>query len=131
MANSAARKTPGNIDEFSQVNRVKDTHLQRNLSTRDCWDGYAHHRSVVTELLVRASSSDKSSLCVLGAGNCNDLDLQQLQHNFSEIHLVDLDDEAISEGVKSAIAGRAIEAEPARQLRHHRRHSSAGKLVGR
>ncbi len=99
MAKSAARETPSNIDEFSQVNRVKDGHLQRNLSTRDCWDGYAHHRSVVTELLVRVSSSDEGSLCVLGAGNCNDLDLQQLQHTFSEIHLVDLDDEAISEGV--------------------------------
>ena len=81
------------------MNRVKDGHLQRNLSTRDCWDGYAHHRSVVTNLLVRAGSSDDGSLCVLGAGNCNDLDLQELHRTFSEIHLVDLDDEAIAEGV--------------------------------
>ncbi|MBT4865894.1 MAG: hypothetical protein HON53_12380, partial [Planctomycetaceae bacterium] len=81
------------------MNRVKDEHLQRNLSTRDCWDGYAHHRSVVTELLVRSSRSDDGALCVLGAGNSNDLDLQKLLHTFSEIHLVDLDDEAISEGV--------------------------------
>jgi hypothetical protein len=104
-AKSAVRETPGNFVEFSQVNRVKDEHLQRNLSTRDCWDGYAHHRSVVTELLVRSSRSDDGALCVLGAGNCNDLDLQKLLHTFSEIHLVDLDDEAISEGVNRQLPG--------------------------
>ena len=81
------------------MNRVKDGHLQHNLSTRDCWDGYAHHRSIVTEMLMRASTADDGSLCVLGAGNCNDLDFQQLQRTFSAIHLVDLDDDALSDGV--------------------------------
>jgi hypothetical protein len=87
------------------VNRVKDGHLRHNLSTRDCWDGYARHRSNVTELINRASTSTDGSLCVLGAGNCNDLDLQQLQDTFSEIHLVDLDEDALSEGVNRQLQG--------------------------
>lgn len=34
-------------------------------------------------------------LCVFGAGNCNDLALERLASLFSEIHLVDLDGEAL------------------------------------
>lgn len=82
------------------MNRVKAVHLQHNLSTRDCWDAYAPHRSIVTELLIQASHSDDGSICVLGCGNCNDLDLQRLVGSFSEIHLVDLDIHAMSEGVE-------------------------------
>ena len=31
-----------------------------------------------------------AALCVLGAGNCNDLDLRRLSSLFDEVHLVDL-----------------------------------------
>jgi hypothetical protein len=39
------------------------------------------------------------SLCVLGAGNCNDLDLGSLHSRFGEIHLVDLDRAALEAAV--------------------------------
>ena len=35
----------------------------------------------------------------MGAGNCNDLDLAQLLTGFREVHLIDLDGEALSAGV--------------------------------
>jgi hypothetical protein len=37
---------------------------------------------------------------VLGAGNCNDLDLKELQRSFKEIHLVDLDPGAVAAGIE-------------------------------
>jgi hypothetical protein len=46
----------------------------------------------VTELAVQARGE---VLAVLGAGNCNDLDLEVLSRSFREIHLVDLDYEAL------------------------------------
>jgi hypothetical protein len=36
---------------------------------------------------------------VLGAGNCNDLDLERLAQSFAEIHLVDLDGPALARAV--------------------------------
>jgi hypothetical protein len=38
-------------------------------------------------------------LCVLGAGNCNDLDLMRLGEVYSEIHLVDIDAAALERAV--------------------------------
>jgi hypothetical protein len=38
-------------------------------------------------------------LCVLGAGNCNDLDLERLSEIFAEIHLVDVDGKALARAV--------------------------------
>jgi hypothetical protein len=35
------------------------------------------------------------TLCVLGAGRCDDLDLPRLAHTFAAVHLVDLDGEAM------------------------------------
>jgi hypothetical protein len=39
-------------------------------------------------------------LCVLGAGNCNDLDLQRLAEHYAEIHLVDIDAAALARAVE-------------------------------
>jgi hypothetical protein len=38
-------------------------------------------------------------LCILGAGECNDVDLPRLSTTFSEIHLVDIDPAALGRGV--------------------------------
>src|SRR5688572_31213165 len=45
------------------------------------------------------------SLCVLGAGKCDDLDLPRLADRFAAIHLVDIDGEAME---------RARDRQPAR-----------------
>jgi len=90
------------------MNRIQHEQQRRNQQTRGCWELYAEHRRQVTDLLVghcpegaRPLGGDvpTSRLCVLGAGNCNDLDLPQLLTRFGEIHLVDLDGDALSAGV--------------------------------
>jgi hypothetical protein len=45
------------------------------------------------------SVSPGSRLLLLGAGNCNDIDLHGLSQKFAEIHLMDLDAEALTLGV--------------------------------
>ncbi|HTV20162.1 MAG TPA: hypothetical protein VMG12_15870 [Polyangiaceae bacterium] len=62
---------------------------------------YANHRLHLTELLMARreaaapTSSDGPRLCVLGAGNCGDLDLERLATRYRSIHLVDIDAEAL------------------------------------
>ncbi len=43
----------------------------------------------------RDSASGLTRIAVLGAGNCNDIDLRVLSEKFDEVHLVDLDNEAV------------------------------------
>ncbi|MCU0982118.1 MAG: hypothetical protein MUF25_23435 [Pirellulaceae bacterium] len=90
------------------MDRIQDEQRRRNRMARGCWELYAAHRQRVTELLLARHSADActpdhgppaSRLCVLGAGNCNDLDLPRLLMGFREVHLVDLDGEALSAGV--------------------------------
>lgn len=57
---------------------------------------YTSHRQHLTrELLPRASSEPVSSICILGAGNCNDVELDTLLQHYREVHLVDLDAQAL------------------------------------
>lgn len=81
-----------------------------NEESRDAWQRYARHRDRVTELLLETVGDDSAEdgsprtrrLCVLGAGNCNDIDLKRLAETFDEIHLVDLDEDALADGVRRA-----------------------------
>ena len=75
-----------------------------NRASADGWKAFASHRQRVTELL--RGSGGPSRLCVLGAGNCNDLDLQTLARSHREVHLVDLDGDAMVAGVqRQGLAG--------------------------
>jgi hypothetical protein len=59
----------------------------------DAWDLYASHRARFTALL--SSSATGGSLCLLGAGQCHDVDLESLAPRYSAIHLVDIDRAAV------------------------------------
>jgi len=83
------------------MNRIHDEHHWRNADSRDRWNCFANHRRHVTEMLVAANQSDHGTLCVLGAGNCNDLDLPTLTNAFSHVHLVDLDEHSLQAGIAS------------------------------
>ncbi|MGA2501139.1 MAG: hypothetical protein ABSH20_25660, partial [Tepidisphaeraceae bacterium] len=63
-----------------------------NESTAGSRAWFASHRQRIEALLRRGPKGGR--LCVLGAGNCNDLDLPELAGHFGEIHLVDLDEAA-------------------------------------
>jgi hypothetical protein len=72
-------------------------HRLFNRNSEGRWEAFAHHRAQVTALLEGAAPAGAPGrLCVLGAGNCNDLDLPRLLPRFAEIHLCDLDDEALA-----------------------------------
>jgi hypothetical protein len=71
-----------------------------NASSRDQWDGFAEHRQRLTAVLARKAMVDGSRLCVLGAGNANDLDLVTLLAAHREVHLVDIDSEALARGAE-------------------------------
>ena len=69
--------------------------LVRNRDCRNSWQRYAEHRHQVMKLLCDNVENDCQSICIWGAGNANDLDLNRLLEVFSEVHLVDLDQEAL------------------------------------
>ena len=70
-----------------------------NAASRGQWAGFAEHREKVTTLLQTGGDPERTRLCILGAGNCNDLDLPALLATHREVHLVDLDAEALRDGV--------------------------------
>ncbi len=64
----------------------------------DDWALYAEHRARFSAALLSCAEGLPAGgrLCVLGAGKCNDLDLEQLAARFSEIHLVDIEPAALA-----------------------------------
>ena len=70
-----------------------------NVTSRDQWEGFAEHRRCLTAVLARGATAGRSRLCVLGAGNTNDLDLTALLSAYREVHLVDIDSESLVSGV--------------------------------
>lgn len=80
--------------------RIAQLQRARNSDSRDAWGSFASHRDRVTELLQRCAKPGASSLCVLGAGNCNDLDLSVLCRLFHDVQLVDIDEAALTSGVE-------------------------------
>jgi hypothetical protein len=82
------------------MNSVPMMQRTANLRTRDRWLQYRSHRIRVTDAIAACALSDGARLCVLGAGNCNDLDLRSLARIYREIVLVDLDGDALQAGVE-------------------------------
>ncbi len=61
------------------------------------WELYEGHRTRITALVKAAQRAE--GLCVLGAGNCDDIDLAAFLTAFGNVHLVDIDDEALGRGI--------------------------------
>jgi hypothetical protein len=85
-----------------------------NRSTREHWTWFASHRAEIQKLVLPEinPSTARPRLCVLGAGNCNDVDLQALLAAFAEVHLDDIDGAAIDAAAKR----QAVAAHPALRL---------------
>jgi hypothetical protein len=62
----------------------------------DDWALYADHRAHFSAALLGCAPNSGGRLCILGAGKCNDSDLERLSQVFSEIHLVDLEPSALA-----------------------------------
>ncbi|MDB5356924.1 MAG: hypothetical protein JWN24_3377 [Phycisphaerales bacterium] len=81
-----------------RANSILDKQAQLNRSTRGQWGLYASHRQEIERLLVPPLRGGR--ICVLGAGNCNDIDLQWLAQVYREVHLVDIDGDALEAAAK-------------------------------
>ncbi|HMF41018.1 MAG TPA: hypothetical protein VKQ32_09990 [Polyangia bacterium] len=74
--------------------------IASNESVRGHEATFADHRARLTrEILDRAPTSGGGRLCLLGAGNANDVDLDALAARFAEIHLGDIDPDAIARAI--------------------------------
>lgn len=75
---------------------------QLNLESDSNWITYKDHRSLLTTVVLDAiqrSTLSRSSVAVLGAGNCNDLDLLPIMESANKLVLVDLDGAAMERGL--------------------------------
>ncbi len=84
-----------------------------NATSRDQWETFAEHRRCLTAALARGAVPGQSRLCVLGVGNANDLDLPALLAAHREVHLVDVDSQALARGAER----QGVASHP-RLLRH-------------
>ena len=66
-----------------------------NQSALAHFSSFQAHRQRLTALTLSAAPAADATLCVLGAGNCFDLDLDALASRYREVHLVDLDAAAL------------------------------------
>jgi hypothetical protein len=82
------------------MNDPKRLQAALNSASQTQWDAFASHRRQVTALLMTGADPGRTRLCVLGAGNGNDLDLSALLRAHREVHLVDLDPEALIRGAR-------------------------------
>jgi hypothetical protein len=86
------------------INCVMERQQSLNARARDGWDRYVTHRAQVMDHLTRGRRDGRRRLCILGAGNCNDLDIGVLVATFGEVHLVDLDGDALRCGLERQAA---------------------------
>lgn len=85
-----------------------------NRSTSDHWRYFESHRAEIQKLVVpELHECGTGRLCVLGAGNCNDVDLRALSEAFEEVHLADIDAAALG----AAVRRQGVETSP-RVLTH-------------
>lgn len=91
-----ARREPST--EPPRMTHSIERHRFTNRSTAGAWREYAAHRQHVMNHL--AATRATGNLVVLGAGNCNDLELKSLTAQFSSITLVDWDEESLVAGVQ-------------------------------
>jgi hypothetical protein len=85
--------SPSSLSAAAIPDELVAFHRRYNRNSESCWEEFADHRALVTGL-VRDAGGER--LAVLGAGNCNDLDLAALAGRHREIHLVDVDEEAVA-----------------------------------
>jgi hypothetical protein len=89
-----------NLDDLCQLQR------RNNRQSASSWEPFADHRARVTALAL-GSGEPQQRIAVLGAGNCNDLDLPALAARFRTIHLVDIDPEALRRARDRQLPGTA------------------------
>jgi hypothetical protein len=86
------------VSDDQAENPVTEEQARQNRTTRHQWGFYDSHRRSLEQLIVPETRGGR--ICILGAGNCNDLDLQWLAEVYGEVHLVDLDANSLESAVR-------------------------------
>lgn len=73
--------------------RVRQSVREMNRNAPNSWEQYAGHRRRTMGLVTSVQGA--RNICVFGAGNCADVDLELLSATFQRVHLVDLDGDAL------------------------------------
>ena len=82
---------------LSPTAREIQEQIESNTSAVDHFSSFAGHRQHMTALALRDVAPEAGlRLCILGAGNCYDVDLVKLASSYREIHLVDVDPAALA-----------------------------------
>ncbi len=63
------------------------------------WELSINHRGIVTELICSEAPQENGSLLILGAGECNDIEIGLLLDKYAEITLMDIDSASLRAGV--------------------------------
>lgn len=99
--------------------RVVDAIEEQRASNRSgasYFQAFENHRRHLTALVIgRTPAGSSERLCVLGAGNLNDLEIGRLLEHFAEVHLVDLDRAALDrslERVPAELRSRCVPHAP-------------------
>ena len=81
--------------------------IKNEFSIPDAYTNWKNYRRELTDMILRSeeregisSENDHKTLAILGAGPCNDLNLNRLAKHFSHIDLIDLDSESVRVGVR-------------------------------
>jgi hypothetical protein len=101
------------------MNRLTEFQQRANAQSASHWVLAADHRRRVMQR-IECNAPAQGRVLVLGAGNCNDLDLPRLLARFTEVHLVDLDDDAL----RQAVARQGVQNAPSLKL--HGGHDLTG-----
>jgi hypothetical protein len=90
---------------------ARQAHSNRSVAGHE--GHFAAHRARLThEIASRAPAGGSGRLCLLGAGNANDVDLAALLGSFREVHLVDIDSEAVGVAVGRLTADERPRVKP-------------------
>lgn len=90
--------------------------VESNRNALAHFEAFSELRDRLTALLsARAAPRSGSRLCLLGAGNCYDVDLERLASLYREVHLVDIDPAALErawERESPAVRARLVRHAP-------------------
>ena len=75
----------------------------KGVSGPDAWAAGRRHREIITKLICRVGASQNESICVFGAGPCNDIELNLISTIYSDVTLVDCDGAVLEQGVKDQL----------------------------
>ena len=98
----------------SRARQIYERFLQR-ASRDDEFNDWAGYRAELTDYIIRKTAPG-SSLLILGAGKCNDLDLQKLAEHCGSITLSDYRPETAEEAFRQYGLAPLGSAEPSEQL---------------